>query len=345
MEMKKDLAVIVKLGFAVAAIYFVFKYVFVLFLPFILGFAISCILRPLVRWFHEKFRIKKGFVAAILLIVLLGSVLWLGCMLIREGTTQIKGFLSQWGYYGELISEEVEDMCCRVEDSLAIKRDTIYPMLCDNMAQLMEGTKSSVISGVMSYSVPTLMKIIEICIFLMAMVVSAFFYSTADERSMDNLLAKMPYGDRCRAMLGKMKVAVIAFLKTQVVIMLVTMVICGTGLFLLKNPYALLLGIVIGLLDAMPLIGVGVVLIPWTLVALLMKDLKLSIGLILIFLACYLAREILEPRLMGKGVGISPIMSLISIYIGYYLFGLLGVIIGPVAYLILKEVVEYEKIN
>ena len=131
-----------------------------------------------------------------------------------------------------------------------------------------------------------------------------------------------------------------AWLRTQLVIMLVTACLCALGLLLIRNPYSILLGAVIGVLDALPLFGAGAVMIPWSVVAMAQGHFYQGGVLALLFLICCLTREFLEARLMGGKMGLSPLETLTAIYVGMKLFGILGMLLGPIGLLIIEDLVE-----
>ena len=112
------------------------------------------------------------------------------------------------------------------------------------------------------------------------------------------------------------------------------------GLFLLKNPYYMLLGIGIGLLDALPLFGTGTALIPWALVELLGRNGKKAAALIGIYGICYILRQVLETKMMAKGTGLSALETLAALYTGLKLFGIGGVFLGPAALMLIKVLLE-----
>ena len=122
--------------------------------------------------------------------------------------------------------------------------------------------------------------------------------------------------------------------------MLFTMTMCSAGLFFLGNPYFILFGIGIGLLDALPIFGTGTVFIPWALFSMINKNWKYGIGLMVIYIICYFLREIMEAKIMGGKVGLTPLETLASMYVGLQLFGLLGFILGPIGLLIVEDIVE-----
>ena len=128
-----------------------------------------------------------------------------------------------------------------------------------------------------------------------------------------------------------------AYLRTQGIIMILTTIVCTFGFFLLGNPYYILAGVGIGLLDALPVFGTGTVLLPWTIFCFLQGQWGRGMTVFGIYLICYFLREILEARLMGDEVGLTPLETLASIYIGLQLFGIFGFLLGPVGLLLVKE--------
>ena len=111
-------------------------------------------------------------------------------------------------------------------------------------------------------------------------------------------------------------------------------------LFLIGNPYSVLFGIGIGILDALPVLGSGSVLIPWGLVLLARGQTGRALILIALFCICYLVREIAEARLMGDKVGLSALETLASMYVGIELFGIAGFLLGPVGLLLIEDLLE-----
>ena len=127
-------------------------------------------------------------------------------------------------------------------------------------------------------------------------------------------------------------------MKAQGIIILVVMVLCTAGLWALGNPYFLLLGIVIGLMDALPFIGTGTVLLPMAVFLLFRGNIRLAVGYAGLFLLTYIVREFLEPRMLGAKLGIYPFVMVVVVYAGLYLYGTAGVILGPVTLLTVKEI-------
>ena len=114
--------------------------------------------------------------------------------------------------------------------------------------------------------------------------------------------------------------------------------VCVIGFWILGNPYFAVAGIVVGLLDALPLIGAGTILIPWALLWVLRGQYMTALGYLILYLAADLTRQFLEPRILGKEIGLHPAVMLVSVYGGFFLYGFAGFFLGPATVLILRIV-------
>ncbi len=131
------------------------------------------------------------------------------------------------------------------------------------------------------------------------------------------------------AALARMKNAVLGWLIAQLKLGTVTFGILFLGFVLLRIPYALLWAGGVSLVDAFPVLGTGTVLLPWALICLLQADTARAIGLLGIYAIVSLTRSVLEPRLLGKHLGLDPLVTLIVLYAGYKVWGIGGMILAP----------------
>ena len=133
------------------------------------------------------------------------------------------------------------------------------------------------------------------------------------------------------------------FLKAQVIMVVIAFTEVFIGLYILKFlglnvQYPFLAALGVAFVDALPIVGSGTVLVPWAFFSAINGDIRLAIGLVTIFIIISIIRQFVDPKVVSKQIGIHPIFTLIAMYTGFKLIGILGLIIGPVALIVLKNV-------
>jgi sporulation integral membrane protein YtvI len=130
------------------------------------------------------------------------------------------------------------------------------------------------------------------------------------------------------------------YVKAYGILLLLTFALLLVGFWILQVEYAFLLAFLIALADLLPVIGVGTILIPWGIVMLLQKQFYLGFGLLILYLVISLVRQVAEPKVLGKSLGLHPLLTLFATYVGFTLFGLLGMILAPIAALLVKRLLS-----
>ena len=148
-----------------------------------------------------------------------------------------------------------------------------------------------------------------------------------------------PWLDAARGM----KAAVFGWLKAQVKLSGVTWGILTVGFLLLKVRHAPLWALGVSLVDAFPILGTGAVLVPWSLISFLQADTGRAFGLLILYAAVTIVRTTLEPKLIGKQLGLDPLLTLAALYAGYRLWGLMGMLIAPLLAVAAAQLVEVRK--
>ena len=119
------------------------------------------------------------------------------------------------------------------------------------------------------------------------------------------------------------------WLRAELTLCLITFTLLLAGLSFLRQPYALLLSFLITLVDALPVFGVGTVLIPWAIIEIIFQNVPKSIALLILYLLAFTLRSALEPRLLGAQAGLPPILSLLAMYLGFCSMGVVGMVFFP----------------
>ena len=176
-------------------------------------------------------------------------------------------------------------------------------------------------------------------LFLFTTLLAAYFTSAGRPSLRASLRRLMPgtWQERLGRVSGGLKTAFGGWLRAQGLLMLLTFGELALGFLLLRVEPALLLAGLTALVDALPVFGVGTVLLPWGAIALLLGDVRLGLGLLLLYGAVTLVRSLLEPRLVGKRVGLPPLAALACMYVGFRAFGVAGMVLAPLAGVLARQ--------
>lgn len=332
MEISGKAKYYIKLIIVTAVVYFSLKYLLPMFLPFLAAYFLVYLLRPIVRLLNQRFKINRKLSSVILLGILV-AVLGVAIGFITNAVIkQIKNFCSNYVEYEKKLDNITDKACDVLEKYSGIESREIKVYVdkgIDTMSDM--GTSAETVNKVMDKSISTVILIGELFVFVLTMIISSYY--------MLNYKDSVMYKD-VRRLTSKVGHVCIAYIKTQLIIMAITSLICFISFMIIKNDYALLFALIVGFLDALPLIGVGLILIPWCLVYVILGDYVKAVVIFITFVICYLVREFMEPRLMGNQIGITPLATIVSMYVGYKVFGVIGVILGPVGYILIDTLME-----
>lgn len=230
-------------------------------------------------------------------------------------------------------------VCHNMEEMLCLKSNVLVFLMRKMLKGLLSAATDGAVPYLMSNSLVLLKLGMGCSVFVLLLLVSTGLCL----QEMDVWKARMKKSVFCEEyemIAGRLSMTVSAWLKTQGVILVLTSSVCTAGLWIMKNPYYFLLGTGIGLLDALPVLGTGTVLIPWAAADFFMGNWKGGLALLVLYGVCYFLREILEARMMGSQVGLSPLENLMAMYVGLELFGIAGFFLGPLGLLLIEDLTE-----
>lgn len=313
------------------------KYILPLATPFVIALLVAVAIDKPVTFLTKKVHLKRTLSSGLIIILVfaaIGAALFFGG---RALIRQINSFAANFDSYYESFTHFVEGCCDNVDTSFNLSRGTSYEFVNEQMTRTVDSIAQKagpvIMNGSRSFMAWFTLFFTAFTFCIMA---TAFF--SRDMEKMRYTVRESVFRNELAFVTEHLKNILGTYLRTQLIIMFLTCVVCTVGLYLLGNPYALLLGILIGIIDAFPILGTGTVFLPWTLVLLIMGRFKTAVFIFIIYLICYYGRAFLEPRLMGNKLEISPIIMLVSLYAGLLLFGISGVITGPIAALLIKEI-------
>ena len=310
-----------------------------LFLPFLLAFGMASALNPLVRVVQRRFNWSRSL--TVLVTVLLLASLAVGVLvgLVYGLGREVVSLAQNWeGLFDQILAglEELEGLFARFQTLLPADLALATQDLGDKLTVWVQDSVSAGLSASAQYITDKAMAapgfFLSLAMFLMATYFLAAEYPYLRTRVIQHT------DQRMLNFLAQMKKTVVAafggYLKAQVLLSVGVFFILLAGFLVAGQSYALLLALGLAVLDFIPLLGAGTVMIPWAVIAFLTRSYPTAIAVILNWSVVALFRRTAEPRVVGDQTGLSPVLSLVSIYVGMKLAGVTGMILGPIVVLV-----------
>lgn len=319
----------------IAALYFFVIKLFNLFLPFILGLAVAYAVDPIISFLTKKLKFRRQFVSILAIIITIVSVVSGVLYLVYRIMSELISFTRQLPITHDTILNMAENLI----DKWEILLSSLPLYMSDAITYALSAAEQSFVNiaqtaarSAINYAGSFATALPEIIIFIIVFILASIFISSDKEAIagfFEDVLPESLKGKIKTA--GKyLKRAVSKYLRAVGILMLITFAELSLGLSLIGVKYALLFAAIIAVVDALPVFGSGTVLVPWALFSFLTGDIKLGIELAVLYVIVYIVRQLLESRVVSSQIGIPPILTLISIYVGYKLIGVFGMIIAPI---------------
>lgn len=332
------------------ALYLALRYLLPILLPFLIAWAASAAIMPAAAAISKRFRLSNRLCAVILLVLLLAALAlgigWSVSRLLGELGGLLSGLLSEYGSFEGAVNAALtylESVLLQTGLFSSVGgelRERLYGML----GEILPSALSALASGVSSVA-GGILRGLPTFLFAAIVTVIAGFYFCFDREGIERELgALLPRALRAR--LGRwrqgMRRLSLRYLRAYLLLLLLTFAVLLVGFLLLGVPYAFLLASVTAIVDFLPVLGIGTVLLPWAAFALLRGRYYLGLGLLILYGVSVLVRQIAEPRLVGKSLGMHPLLTVVATYAGWRLFGVIGMLLAPFAVVLLKGVLRRE---
>lgn len=350
--------------FIIAAFYLFMKYAFGLVSPFIFAVAIAVMLQTPIRKISEKTKIKKPIIGAVSVLLIITAIITAVVLVGYRLFVEFKGLgdyltgiisdlpnlirtaeswiLARLNILPDAFESTVSDAITGIVDNLLLA--TQAENVTETVPSLVSGFDFSIITTPLGGLLSTAMQIPSIFAAILIGIIACFFITCdydgftrmiKDNISQEHCLAVIKTKKLLSDILGKM-------VKSYATLIFVTFCEVSIGLNILKligfydGGYIIAVSVVTAIVDILPVLGTGTVLIPWAVFNLFTGNVGLGIGLIVLYALITVIRQILEPRLVSMNVGIHPVITLLGMYLGVRLFGVLGIFILPITFFLIK---------
>lgn len=340
---KRVFVVVFYATIACALFYLFFRFFWIPLLPFLLALLLSSVIRPVVRFLNQKFRMPIRLSTILLLLLLVSGLLFVTYTTLLRLVEEAGAFLS------EEVPQDVKtsDFAKMLQEKLGkwfpnakgyFESKGFGAMVKDGLhsaATSLVGAVPGLISAILS-SLPLAM------FFVVVLMLASYYLTTDRERIFNGLYRVLPnriveeihyLRHRTGDCLGQ-------YMKAALVLLMITFGELFLGFTLLGIRYSLTLAALIAVIDFFPILGTGTVMIPWAIFRVLSADVKTAIGLLVLWALITAVRQVIEPRVIGKKMGLHPFHALASMYFGFSLFGFTGLILAPLAVTVLLGVVR-----
>lgn len=332
----------IRLALAAAAVWLAARLgglLFSLFAPFLFAFLAAALLNPLVKWLQRKLGWSRRLLSLLLLLLLLGLVGGGLSYLVYAVGRELMALGENWGSLVTGAQQAVEQLDQLLQEVIALLPIQIVQpeqSLLDRLLAWVQTVPLPDLGNLASYAGE---KAVSVSAFLLAVVMfsMATYFLTADYPYL-RTRAVQHMDDGMLDFLGQVRAIALAafggYLKAQLLLSVGVFLILLAGFLLTRQPYGLLLALGLAVLDFIPIVGAGTVMVPWAVIALVTGRYPTAIRIMVIWGVIAMFRRVAEPKFVGNQTGLSPILSLISIYVGMRLGGVLGMILGPILTLV-----------
>lgn len=323
---------------------FLFYHILRLTYPFLIAALLAFLINPLVNLFEKYLRFPRPLAVLSGLLFLVGVIGTIVTILVKK---LVDGII----YLSDFIPNQIESISINVQnyvnhyvlplwdqgigifDALDPSQRQILnegiQMVGTNIASLIGRVGQSIANGVTSFigALPITLTVIIFSI------LGIYFISKDAKKYAKMYKEKLPLIFRKKTwnVLVDLKTKIFGFLKSQIILMMLTFIISLIGLLILGVEQVLTIAVILGVLDLLPYLGPGLIIVPWSIYSFFTDDFFMGIGLLILYATTVIVRQIAEPKVLSTSMKLNPLAILVSLFAGLQLFGIFGLVIGPIS--------------
>ncbi len=315
------------------------------FFPVIIGIIIAIIIDPMVNYIEKKTSFDRGVITAIVLTAIFCILGYTSILIAARFTFEITRLTKFLPYQLKSFNTIIDEIYLFLTNFFAKVPEDILVYLKANLNQIISTITGSV-SNFYSFLVNKIGLIPNFFISTFFIIIFIFLFSYFLTKDRDKIIGiiKNLFPEQLHEKIKSVQLELIfsffRLIKAQLILVAASTIITIVGFYVLKVEYALILGIICGVLDIMPLFGPSLIFIPWIIYSVIMRKLNYAIGLLMLYVIIIGSRQILQAKIIGQNLGIDPLLTLISIYLGVKLFSWKGLFIGPLVVVVVRAFIH-----
>lgn len=316
----------------------------VLFLPFILSWIFSIILEPIVNFFSKYFKLPRSIISMFCVLGLISLSAGVIYTIFSTATNWINKFvvaspniIQELNNYSAIVEKQLDNYSLPI----AINTSELFYNTLANLVNSLGNYGGAIVASTLGFvaSLPNAI------VFIIVTIIATFFM-TKDKEIINSFLythSNIHIKDNTYYIFFKEKVLKViwGYLKAQLILMSITFILASIGLLILGKDNAVITALGIALVDSLPIFGPAMIFLPWAITMIIIGKFKYGVSLLLLYLVLTLTRQLLEPKIVSTQIGVYPLLTLISIYIGVKTLGIVGIIIGPFTMILIQTIFEH----
>jgi len=340
-------------GLVIAGLFIFFNYLLFLFLPFLIAWFIAFMIQPVVRFLNNKLKLPKKLVSVLFLLILFAAVGLIIFFSSRRIIYELDSLAQNFSVGDSMsqISDYINNFFAWLEraQSFIDKEiiDQLRIVINTEAENLIVQFGADVAANIPAFIGSLAVAVPKILIFTIILIISTFYICLDYATITKFIIIQVP--PKVRVIMLDIKSrflsAIYKYIRAYSIILMITFFELTVGFFILGVRYAVLLALVIALVDMLPILGTGTVLIPWGVFSIIQRDYYLGFGLLILYATILIIRNIIEPKIVGRSIGLYPVATLIALYVGYNMLGVAGMFLFPITILLLKNLNDEGKIR
>lgn len=345
MEKSSLLYQFLRFSLVTAGVCLFFRYLLPLIFPFLLAYMLIRLLYPVMNYFHDRLKFPRFLSHYGILFVFLTGIAGILLVIIWKLIAQLRLLFVNFPVYRQILSntlsKQTERFCHCIDYYFNLENGTVLNF-CEKQLQQFEKNSEELLT---SQAGKTLLDCISGSfhfLAVLAIIIISMLILVKEIDPLHKAYRNSSVFQPVHFVLSRLKEGGLTYLKAEGIILIINWLVCSFGLFLIHNPYFFLIGMGIAIFDAFPVLGSGMIFVPWSLYEFLSHDYYPASILITAYLITLFIREFLEAKLIGKGLGFNPFLMIISIFIGIELFGVTGIFLGPLALVLIQGIIRLD---
>ncbi|WP_123041345.1 sporulation integral membrane protein YtvI [Cohnella candidum] len=303
--------------------------------PFLLALVVAIFLEPLTELLMKRTKMNRLAASTLSSTLFTALLLGVAALIGMKVVAELTAFMQNVPDYLTNASAYIQDLLERAQSFSSGGADPVPGQLESWLSKVTE-LLTSLSQNITGYLLNFAKGIPNFFVFFIVFLVAVYLFTLSMPQMKMSFLSLFEEKSRHQMdqVLVSLRKSVFGFLRAQLLLSVITYVICFVGLLIIGTGYPLAISLLIVVVDVLPVLGTGSVVVPWAAYQLVAGDVFTGIGLLLLFLVITVVRRIVEPKILGDAVGIGALSALISLYVGYELVGVIGVFLGPIVVIV-----------